>query len=356
MASSIHRKPTTGGTAFTEAKTVAVNAEAYAPGGITVKVPAGTYDNNTPNLIVPSSKLPDAVLATLDSDITAPNIMDGISIFGVIGTGVSSSNSASTSASASASPSLSTSNSLSLSSSNSLSLSTSSSVSASNSVSLSNSTSASASVEAAMPSGLVGYWAMNNNWTDAANANNGTAAGNAAFSTSAKVGSHAGSFDGDDTTLVTGADTALPSAAAARSIALWAKPASLKDYQAFFFYGSTGDVGQAFLISTKNSADNNKLVVGRYGGNSGISTGTITAAAWNHIVVTMDADGNVAFYINGAAAGTTTLTGHSTVLGSYKIGDGWNASDNLNGLIDEVRVYDKVLSPAEVAAIYNYPL
>ena len=44
---------------------------------------------------------------------------------------------------------------------------------------------------------LVGLWHMDNNWMDApGNGNNGTAYNGAAFSTDARVGSKAGSFNG----------------------------------------------------------------------------------------------------------------------------------------------------------------
>src|SRR5690606_20596420 len=49
----------------------------------------------------------------------------------------------------------------------------------------------------ALMEGVVGLWHMNNSWNDTSgNSNDGTASGNATFTTASKFGSHAGSFDG----------------------------------------------------------------------------------------------------------------------------------------------------------------
>ncbi len=99
------------------------------------------------------------------------------------------------------------------------------------------------------------------------------------------------------------------------------------------------------------------------------STGTITANQWNHIVVTKAGDSTtVNFYINGQPAGTDTVaaTGIAysgsyttryigtardsyTYSGTYEFG----SKQYTDGKIEEVRVYNRALSEAEIRFHYS---
>ncbi|MBA2405976.1 MAG: hypothetical protein H0V66_14465, partial [Bdellovibrionales bacterium] len=46
-------------------------------------------------------------------------------------------------------------------------------------------------------SSLIAYWKMNANWNDAKGSSNGVAVGNVTFTPSSRIGSHAGTFDGN---------------------------------------------------------------------------------------------------------------------------------------------------------------
>lgn len=87
------------------------------------------------------------------------------------------------------------------------------------------------------------------------------------------------------------------------------------------------------------------------------STGTIGAGAWNHLAVThVPSTGALAFYINGAAAGTGSIGTGQT---------GGNTTNRLtlaardtpvaffNGAIAHVALYNQVLSAAAIAAHYS---
>ncbi len=98
------------------------------------------------------------------------------------------------------------------------------------------------------------------------------------------------------------------------------------------------------------------------------STGTITADQWNHILVTKAGDSTtVYFYINSAAAGTDTIQrpaiAYSASFTTRYIGtsrDSYPYSDSyefgsrryVDGIIDEVQVYDQVFSLVEVQQLY----
>ena len=137
------------------------------------------------------------------------------------------------------------------------------------------------------------------------------------------------------------------------------------------------------LISNKdwNSGSNNGWVVAR--GTAGTGGGwqwnfTTPAAGrvdfdpdasgtliedneWHHIAVTHDRDGMATFFFDGAQIGSADISAHAT--GSIDagfptsigtdgpFGDPWDAY--LNGSLDEVAMWDRVVSSAEIQAIYD---
>jgi hypothetical protein len=80
---------------------------------------------------------------------------------------------------------------------------------------------------AATDTDLVGLWHMDNSWTDASeNGNTGTAYNGATFSTSAREGTHAGSFDGVNDYVSIPA-TSLLQPANAITVEAWVKPSDV---------------------------------------------------------------------------------------------------------------------------------
>jgi len=75
---------------------------------------------------------------------------------------------------------------------------------------------------------------------------------------------------------------------------------------------------------------------------------------WYHIMVSIDEAGNGFMYVNGQIDKTFHTTSRPDPNGHFRIGYGWDNSsrDFLNGRIDEVRVYDRALSAAEIHQIY----
>ena len=153
-------------------------------------------------------------------------------------------------------------------------------------------------------------------------------------------------FDGVDD-YVEGDDAGLPSGSAARSISMWIKPDAITQaYGSPFTYG-TRSSNNGFAITWNNTTAT--LLVGKYGANSGANSSTIPMNAWSHFVVTMDGSGNIAYYLNGVADGTTTLAGVNTTLDVYRVGDvlaDWG-TQNFDGTIADVKVFSDVLTAAE---------
>ncbi len=87
----------------------------------------------------------------------------------------------------------------------------------------------------------------------------------------------------------------------------------------------------------------------------------IEDSQWHHIAVTHDRDGDAAMYFDGGLIGTRDISAHAA--GSINTGlptgvgvdgargDPWDAF--INGMVDEVGIWDRVLNGAEVQAIYD---
>lgn len=79
------------------------------------------------------------------------------------------------------------------------------------------------------------------------------------------------------------------------------------------------------------------------------NTNSFNQGQWNHVAV-VNEGGNAIFYINGVADGGCGSAPGFTV--GY-IGKDNNNNDDFNGLIDEVRVYNRALSASEIKQLYN---
>ena len=80
----------------------------------------------------------------------------------------------------------------------------------------------------------------------------------------------------------------------------------------------------------------------------------VTHGVWNHVVVTYNSSGDYAFYINGQTAGSGNAPYTFTYPGNTQGFIGRCGGGNyFNGDIDEVGVWNRALSAAEVTELYN---
>jgi len=142
----------------------------------------------------------------------------------------------------------------------------------------------------------------------------------------------------------------------------------------WFFADSTGEAGQGRFIERSNSMKirfsnyNSKIYfdADRWSGSDGkwrASTqgGNTLLGAWNHLVITYDYSSGAndpSMYINGVPfasieeygtpSGTATQAEESVMY----LGNNSSGSRTFDGRLDEVQIYNRVLSPAEVSALY----
>jgi hypothetical protein len=124
------------------------------------------------------------------------------------------------------------------------------------------------------------------------------------------------------------------------TVALWVKFNQLQDSY-FFVMGSiffkTQGAGMNWFMFNNNQYPGGGL-------------GTYAVNTWYHLVLSIS-NMSVGAYINGALQATTAYTTSGTTVANPRIGAEYN--QGINGLIDDLRIFDRALTSAQVQAIYN---
>ena len=137
----------------------------------------------------------------------------------------------------------------------------------------------------------------------------------------------------------------------------WIKATSFPNAYNTIISRSNGSTvySQYFIKSTGKVA-----VFVRSGGGSDISyngtgSNTLTAGNWYHVAFTYDSTSGLKGYVNGSIDGTAAANGAISITATnIRIGsDPGIASREWNGIIDDVRIYNRALSADEVYQLYN---
>lgn len=217
--------------------------------------------------------------------------------------------------------------------------------------------------------GLIALWHMNNDWLDTtANANNGTAFDGATFATSARFGAASGFFDGTNDYVATAKTYAN---GGLFSISFWVKADARIDSVPFKVPIGFGGFGGVWLGGVhapwwwKPSYGIGVANSGYSGGWHSISntfSASQDAGVWRHIVVTYDSSisgtNNCHVYKDGIeqVCFYSSLSGDIAPSMSIKFGGeqvAYFGTEQWPGLIDEVALYNRVLSSNEVVSLYN---
>jgi len=204
-------------------------------------------------------------------------------------------------------------------------------------------------------------------FTDSAGSNNGTST---TLPTSALVRSDLQfespysnfslDFDGTGNYIDCGTISSIPSATEL-SVSFWANTNSTSQNQVVF-----GDNSSTPIFSFEYWGSNNRMYF-EYGSNLYAYltlTSVVTAGSWHNVVLVYNASGasdtdKIKIYVDGVDKSSsmsyngTIPSSLSASIGDFWIGNGQNYNQPFNGKLDEVAIFNKELTPAEVYQIYN---
>lgn len=218
-----------------------------------------------------------------------------------------------------------------------------------------------------LSNGLVGYWKMDEasdatRVDSSGNGNNLTeSASDTVVQSTGKYGS-AGDFERGDTEYLEVADNSSLDLGTTFTLSAWMNVESTTGaYESAIIKGTTNGTW-SYSLGTVN---NNIVGVmidsdGWVGGGVEIVTAAdfITPGEWTHITITYDGS-YVRIFKNGAEQVSNNFPYATTITpfnssGALRLGYWESQSAYFDGILDEVRIYNRAISPAEVAKLYSW--
>lgn len=214
--------------------------------------------------------------------------------------------------------------------------------------------------------GLVAYWPLDEGGGPAVNdlvgGHIGFSSGGVTFNSSAGLIKGALSFDGVDGMIDVGTPSELQILGNV-SVSAWINIDTIQDNEVIYYMGG-GDLetevtNELYLLRWNTAAGNDleyKHEYGAVGTNSNhVFDTNLSASTWYHTVLVRDGSAQtVALYLDGVQSGVPLSYTNAPTGGAdsfFAIGsDGIDFSD---GRVDDLRIYDRVLSDAEISKLYN---
>lgn len=212
-------------------------------------------------------------------------------------------------------------------------------------------------------SNLVGYWPFDGNANDMAGTNHGTLNGNVTLTTDRKGNANSAyQFNGSSGDYIKCVSPGI-TGTGARTFSFWAMGDALsasEDQTILAYGGPTTASGSRFEIALNAG----KLICDISISNLKKSSALITNDQWNfYTIVFAGGTGknllnNVRFYVNGGFLSSVTDSNHTEVAINTSTGNTiyfgtlYNTQRWFKGAIDEVRMYDRALTGAEVKGLY----
>ncbi|MBI2514777.1 LamG domain-containing protein, partial [Candidatus Wolfebacteria bacterium] len=214
--------------------------------------------------------------------------------------------------------------------------------------------------------GLVGYWTLEEgtgtSTADGSGSGNTGTLTNGPTWTTGRIGK-ALSFDGSNDYVNMG-DAGAVEGLSAISFGAWV---NLRNYVASGqgagiviskIYGAGGYGGNSFDISFGDTYLTTDVYAAGSIDYANVGRTIVPLNSWTHIEVTWQSGSPLKLYVNGAqvASGSYSLSGTTHNVGSPLLvgaADSTSVYGFLDGLIDEVRIYNRALSASEVTDLYN---
>lgn len=218
----------------------------------------------------------------------------------------------------------------------------------------------------ALADNLVAYWSLEANSNDSVGSNNGTDTSITYSSGNGKVGNGAG-FNGTTSKILIA--NLMSGQQPDFTVAAWVKSSQTGAFMVILQQRDAGSVDGQFIFGLNA----NQLYIltysttggGSYGYQDELSDGSSYADGnWHHVAFVSNGL-NGTFYKDGASDGTATALKNATYNASISGSIGWerrDAGSGFNGSLDEVSLWTRSLSGAEITQLYNggaglaYPL
>lgn len=210
--------------------------------------------------------------------------------------------------------------------------------------------------------GLVSYYSFDGNANDAIGSNNGVVVGATLAPDMFGSPNKAYSFQGTNSWILT-TDTDFPDGNKPRTVSMWV---TFRSYgipsptdTGLFSYGSGGANDTFYAILFGAARPNNPIAVGRSGGGDFPQVEGTLLNHWYHIVLSHDGSTSK-IYLDGALKAMANRTYDTILDGNFYIGSythifGWSENDPcVDGVIDNVRVYNRALTDEEVSQLFAF--
>ena len=161
------------------------------------------------------------------------------------------------------------------------------------------------------------------------------------------------SFDGIDD-WVTVADANDLDLTNGMTLSAWVRPSGAgADWQTVMLKESPGFMVYALYADTDTNRPSGHVVVG--GDLDVRGTAQLAANTWTHLAATFDG-ANLRFYVNGALVATRAVAGSMSASTGSWIGGNGTWGECFGGLVDDLRVYNRALSQAEIQSDQATPV
>jgi fibronectin type 3 domain-containing protein len=207
---------------------------------------------------------------------------------------------------------------------------------------------ASVVVSVIAPSGLVGAYGFDEGsgttTADQSGNGNGGALSNTLWAAGGKYGA-ALSFNGTNAR-VDVPDSASLHLTSGMTLEAWVKPNALNDWHTVVLKERTGYYAEALYANTDSQRPSGHVFTS--GDHDLRGTSKLPVGAWSHLAATYNGS-TLALYVNGTQVASAAATGSiASNTGPLRIGGNAIWGEYFNGLIDEVRVYNRALTPTEI--------
>ena len=138
---------------------------------------------------------------------------------------------------------------------------------------------------------------------------------------------------------------------ATMTIEAWVKPTTLSGWRSVLMKEDVGTLSYALYA---HDNDPHPAATIRVDGDvSAVGTSALPLGAWTHVAATFDG-AQLQFFVNGALVDTRPAAGAlEPTAGALRIGGNAVWGEYFDGVIDEVRIYNRALAPADIVRDMN---